>query len=574
MTPSIPKSSRSVMRSVTVVVGGAGGSQRPVASVVGPFQEGEMLVLTCLAHGGSPRPSVVWFRDTYLIDFNMESEETSPAIELASQNHTTIPPAPYVTTLNTGPSQTTPEPYNTLTLGPLTRNDLKLLLTCEASNNNLTIPTSVVVMVDMNLAPLSVEIRGPEGPLVATREYQVMCEVTGSRPPPTVTWWKAEKRVMETSKTTSVDGNVTTSTLVISPQPEDDGTTIECVAENKATDTVLSDARHLTVHYLPTASASFGSSLDATNIKEGDDVYFECAIEANPRVSLVSWRHNNQVLAHNVSAGVIISNQSLVLQRVVRAWAGLYSCHAHNLVGDGNSNTLRLDVKYAPVCSPGQTTSYAVGRQEDAEVTCTVQANPPRASFQWTFNNTADTIDVPQGRFSSSSVTSVITYTPMTSLDYGTLLCWASNEIGTQREPCVFHIVPAGKPDPPRNCTVIHRSRTAVRVRCLAGSDGGLPQHFLLRAKVDHGEHAVNVTASTRPSFLVEGLMTGRKYSLVITAYNSKGSSAPTHMSISSPGASGSVYRQHDGPSEAEVRDGGKNGSSGGGGGAGGGDDG
>lgn len=80
----------------------------------------------------------------------MESEETSPVIELASLNHTTVPPAPYVTTLNTGPSQTIAEPYNTLTLGPLTRNDLKLLLTCEASNNNLTIPTSVVVMVDMN----------------------------------------------------------------------------------------------------------------------------------------------------------------------------------------------------------------------------------------------------------------------------------------------------------------------------------------------------------------------------------------------------------------------------------------
>ncbi|XP_042882471.1 nephrin-like [Penaeus japonicus] len=305
--------------------------------------------------------------------------------------------------------------------------------------------------------------------------------------------------------TTSVDGNVTISTLVVSPQPKDDGTTLECVAENKATTTVLSDARHLTVHYLPTASASFGSSLDASNIKEGDDVYFECAIEANPKVSLVSWRHNNHVLSHNVSAGVIISNQSLVLQRVVRAWAGLYSCHAHNLVGDGNSNSLRLDVKYAPVCSPGQTTTYAVARQEDAEVTCTVQANPPQASFQWTFNNTADTIDVPQGRFSSSSVTSVITYTPMTSLDYGTLLCWASNEIGTQREPCVFHIVPAGKPDPPSNCTVVHRTRTSVRIRCLAGNDGGLPQHFLLRAKVDHGEHTVNVTASSRPTFLAQG---------------------------------------------------------------------
>lgn len=29
--------------------------------------------------------------------------------------------------------------------------------------------------------------------------------------------------------------------------------------------------------------------------------------------------------------------------------------------------------------------------------------------------------------------------------DYGTLLCSGSNEMGMQTEPCVFHIIPAGK---------------------------------------------------------------------------------------------------------------------------------
>ena len=43
---------------------------------------------------------------------------------------------------------------------------------------------------------------------------------------------------------------------------------------------------------LPRAKAQFGANLDSDNIKEGDDVYFECHIDANPKASRVSWRHN------------------------------------------------------------------------------------------------------------------------------------------------------------------------------------------------------------------------------------------------------------------------------------------
>lgn len=33
----------------------------------------------------------------------------------------------------------------------------------------------------------------------------------------------------------------------------------------------------------------------------------------------------------------------------------------------------------------------------------------------------------------------------MTELDYGTLLCSATNKIGKQKHPCIFHIIAAGK---------------------------------------------------------------------------------------------------------------------------------
>lgn len=53
-------------------------------------------------------------------------------------------------------------------------------------------------------------------------------------------------------------------------------------------------------------------------------------------------------LHQNVSSGVILTEQSLVLQSVTRASAGDYTCLAANTEGRGTSNpvTLRVRCKY------------------------------------------------------------------------------------------------------------------------------------------------------------------------------------------------------------------------------------
>lgn len=88
---------------------------------------------------------------------------------------------------------------------------------------------------------------------------------------------------------------------------------------------------------------------------------------------------------------------------------------------------------------------YGVAKQEMAKITCQVEANPPDVLFRWTFNNSADSVDVAAAHIAKSGTSSQVSYTPMTELDYGTLLCYASNKIGHQRIPCVFHIIAAGK---------------------------------------------------------------------------------------------------------------------------------
>lgn len=99
----------------------------------------------------------------------------------------------------------------------------------------------------------------------------------------------------------------------------------------------------------------------------------------------------------------------------------------------------------APTCKPNQTKVHGVAKQEKANISCQVDANPPEVQFRWTFNNSAESIDVAAGHIARAGTSSIVSYTPMTELDYGTLLCWASNRIGHQQVPCVYHIIPAGK---------------------------------------------------------------------------------------------------------------------------------
>lgn len=43
---------------------------------------------------------------------------------------------------------------------------------------------------------------------------------------------------------------------------------------------------------MPVVMLKMGSSLNPEDIKEGDDVYFECNIRSNPKAYKLSWFHN------------------------------------------------------------------------------------------------------------------------------------------------------------------------------------------------------------------------------------------------------------------------------------------
>ena len=85
---------------------------------LGPYRLGSSVMLKCLVVGGRPSPEVSWWRDHQIVD---DSSVRSSDFKVE----------------------------NVFTLERLERSDLDSILTCQAKNNNNSLPVSTSVKLDM-----------------------------------------------------------------------------------------------------------------------------------------------------------------------------------------------------------------------------------------------------------------------------------------------------------------------------------------------------------------------------------------------------------------------------------------
>ncbi|KAK5647891.1 hypothetical protein RI129_002783 [Pyrocoelia pectoralis] len=431
-------------------------SGRDVSAVVGPMEEGSDLILTCEVRGGRPPPTLTWFINERIVEGHLE----------ASRNHVMV---------------------NRLVVNGVKREHLNSSYKCQASNTKLMMPTERMVRLELLLRPLSVQILQKPKQMIADQDYVITCQVEGSRPRATVSWVRDNRKFRRGKIVEGGNDTTVSSTVTFAPVPEDDGTFLKCLGDNPSLPGVgQEDSFKLNIVYPPQVSLHLGSTLNPDDIKEGDDVYFECNIRANPKEHKITWFHDGGLVSQNMSSGVIISTHSLVLQRVTRWQSGSYTCLAANNRGETVSKPVMLRVRFAPVCRDSEISVIGASLDEVIRVRCHVAADPSEVTFVWQFNNSGESFDVSPARFTTTSGNmSELKYTPASQRDYGTLTCWGQNPIGRQSEPCIFQIVPAAKPSPLSNCTLrtaTNHSADALEVECRAGYDGGLPQRFVLEA--------------------------------------------------------------------------------------------
>ncbi|XP_076341490.1 CXADR-like membrane protein [Tachypleus tridentatus] len=92
---------------------------KQLKGLVGPFNEGQSLTLMCSVTGGKPRPSLTWWQDYTLLDDNYTFSSDEVVI-------------------------------NKIVIPEIQRDDLRTVLTCQASNNNITIPASTTITLKLN----------------------------------------------------------------------------------------------------------------------------------------------------------------------------------------------------------------------------------------------------------------------------------------------------------------------------------------------------------------------------------------------------------------------------------------
>ncbi|XP_049303041.1 uncharacterized protein LOC105233944 isoform X1 [Bactrocera dorsalis] len=425
-------------------------SGRDVAGAVGPLLEGDNIVLTCEVRGGRPDPIVNWFNGTQK--------------------------------LNTGDGESMGRHVTTNRLEVLNipRSALNITYRCRAFNTKLVPPIERSIRIEMLLSPTSVNLTNKLKVFSSGTQYNLTCVVAGSVPDTEIRWTQNNRPFKRGTLTTTQSNGRVFSTLSFHPQPEDDGTLLKCAGSNpRLPISALEDSISLNVIYPPQVTLSLGSTLKPDEIKEGDDVYFECHIKANPKEHRITWSHDGIPVTQNVSWGIIISTRSLVLQRVARVHAGFYACAAANDRGETQSSLVNLRIRYAPVCSTNTMIVIGASLEEAVPIPCRVNSDPPEIDFEWTFSTSGEHFEVPSGHYATIQeatttgdvhrtiietndthfetyveTVSELIYTPKGERDYGTLACWGQNSIGKQTEPCLFQVVPAAKPGALRNCTL------------------------------------------------------------------------------------------------------------------------
>lgn len=153
-----------------------------------------------------------------------------------------------------------------------------------------------------------------------------------------------------------------------------------------------------------------------------------------------------------------------------------------------------------------------------------MEADPPQVTFRWGLNSTGGLITIKS--VTAGRLRSIATFPTRLGIQYGQLLCWATNKFGEQLKPCIFNIIPGDRPTSMHNCIISNQSTDSLTIQCQPGDDGGLSQIFHLEIfnSVTH-QLINNLTRLKTPLFEISSLPKSTPLRFNLYSSNEKGQS-------------------------------------------------
>jgi len=296
---------------------------RVLSEVTDPCEEGGRLRLYCETTGGEPLPRLTWRRDGVPIEpIGQETDFRAGLVR------------------------------STILVKDMKRGDQGSVLTCTASNSDLTPPATTKIKIELMFPPIRAKIVREWSYFSMGKVYNVSCQVLGSRPPAATSIWIGQHQLNTIKYEVSPDGNVSTTTAELTPTDQDNGKFLSCRAENPLIpDVSVEDQWKIIVHFVPRSTIKFEESQFlgySPIIREGDNVQIKCQVSANPLPHTIEWLHGEELLEVVEGGNIVMTEDLLILSEVKREDSGQYSCLATNQVGRGPSNQLTLDVMWRP----------------------------------------------------------------------------------------------------------------------------------------------------------------------------------------------------------------------------------
>ncbi|XP_046303936.2 nephrin isoform X1 [Marmota monax] len=313
------------------------------------LRTGTRVRLVCLAIGGNPDPSLIWYKNSRVVT-EQRLQQESRRVHLGS----------------TEKSGSTFSRELVLVAGP---SDNQARFSCKAGQ--LMVSTQLVVQ----FPPTNLTILANVSALRPGDALNLTCVSISSNPPVNLSWDKEGERLEDVAappQSAPFKGSAASRSVFLQVSSRDHGHRVTCRAHSAELRETVSSFYRLNVLYRPEFLGE--QELVVTAVEQGQAL-LPVLVSANPAPEAFNWTFRGYRLS---PAGGprhrILPGGALQLWNVTRADDGFYQLHCQNSEGTAEA-LVRLDVHYAPTIRALQDpTEVNVGGSVD--IVCTADANP------------------------------------------------------------------------------------------------------------------------------------------------------------------------------------------------------